>query len=305
MRRWLAGAWLLPFFSLAQGLEHTLLWRIATPGATGHSYLYGTVHSKDDRAYQFGDSVLPALDRCSIAAGELDLSSASKEMGMALLTTMRMSDDRKLQDLYKKRDWKRVDAAIREGMGFMAPMTLRMKPFFVMALLTENAMEGDRPQVLDEFLQRRALANGKQVIGIETVKEQMAAVDAVPIEEQATMLLDHVDHAGYPGEMEAMLDAYARQDLEHLVEEAARTSAMPDSFERALLTERNARMVERMDRLIREGKPIFFLIGAAHLPRPDGLIAGLRARGHTVEAVMSPSRPWTPEEEPVPMEEKR
>ena len=305
MRSWLVFITRLPFSASAQELEHTLLWRISTPGLEHHSYLYGTVHSKDDRAYQFGDSVLPALDRCAIAAGELDLSTATAEMGLALLTTMRMKGDRKLEDLYKKRDWKRVESAINAGMGFMAPMTMRMKPFFVMALLTENAMKGDQEKVLDEFLQSRAKANGKRVTGIETVKEQMAAVDAISVEEQAAMLLDHVDHGGYPGEMDAMLDAYARQDLEQLMNAAEKTGTMPDSFERSLLTERNARMVERMDKLLREGEPIFFLIGAAHLPRPDGLIAGLREKGHSMEAVVSESRQWMPEPEQVPVEEER
>ena len=68
-------------------LPHSLLWRIQASGTSAASYLYGTVHSKDDRAFQFGDSVLPALDRCAIAAGELDLS-ADKELGKALFTTM-------------------------------------------------------------------------------------------------------------------------------------------------------------------------------------------------------------------------
>lgn len=278
----------IPATSVAQEeLENSLLWRITTPGVERPSYLYGTVHSKDDRAFQFGDSVLPALDRCAVAAGELDLSTANAELGKALFSTMRMPGDRKLEDLYKKKEWKRVDVAIREGLGFMAPMTMRMKPFFVMALLTENAMDGGQPLVLDQFLQVRAKENGSHVIGIETVKEQLAAVDAISMEEQATMLLDHVDHGGYPDEMERMLDAYARQDLEYLVEVAAKTTAMPENFERALLTERNRVMVERMTDLVHKGAPVFFLIGAAHLPRPDGLISGLRANGFTVEAVMS------------------
>ena len=61
---------LFPLWSSAQEeLEHSLLWRISTPGVERASYLYGTVHSRDQRAYQFGDSVLPALDRCAIVAG--------------------------------------------------------------------------------------------------------------------------------------------------------------------------------------------------------------------------------------------
>lgn len=271
----------------AQDKGSSLLWRITASGKPGASYLYGTVHSKDDRAFQFGDSVLPALDRCAVVAGELDLSTAGMELGLALLTTMRMEDGKKLEDLYKPKDWKRIDAVIQENIGFMAPMTMSMKPFFVVALLTENLMEGDRPQVLDEYLQYRAKANGQRVLGIETVKEQMAAVDAIPLPLQAKMLLDHVEHDGYAAELNDMLEAYASQDLDALMAITERTEGLPEELERSLLTERNTRMVHRMDSLISQGEPVFFLIGAAHLPRAGGLIEGLRAAGYVVEPVLS------------------
>ncbi|MEZ4791759.1 MAG: TraB/GumN family protein [Flavobacteriales bacterium] len=287
MRHLLVSIALASLSAHGQGSGKSLLWRITSPSIDRASYLYGTVHSKDDRAFQFGDSVLPALDRCAVVAGELDLSTAGMELGMALLTTMRMEAGKKLEDLYRPKEWKRIDAAIQENMGFMAPMAMSMKPFFVVALLTENLMAGDRPQVLDEHLQYRAKANGQRVLGIETVKEQMAAVDAVPIPVQAKMLLDHVEHDGYAGDLDAMLDAYADQDLEALMAITERTEGMPDELEHSLLTERNTRMVHRMDSLIREGEPVFFLIGAAHLPRTDGLIAGLRTAGYTVEPVVS------------------
>ena len=71
-------------------LPHSLLWRIQASGTSAASYLYGTVHSKDDRAFQFGDSVLPALDRCAIAAGELDeLLKARTEAKQASVTKER------------------------------------------------------------------------------------------------------------------------------------------------------------------------------------------------------------------------
>lgn len=283
-------AFILLLFPLGAGaqeeLANSLLWRIVPPGGTHASYLYGTVHSRDDRAFQFGDSVLPALDRCATVAGELDLT-ADKQMAMALMTTMRMPDGKKLADLYKKRQWERVEVMMKERFGVMAPMVNSVKPFFILAMFSEGDMGSDREVVLDQYLQQRGQANGQRVIGIETVSEQLAALDAISLPEQADMLLKYVDNGGYPGTMDAMLNAYARQDLEALVQEGLKAGGMPEEFERSLLTERNLRMVERMHVLLQEDSSTFFLIGAAHLPQPNGLIAGLRAKGHSVEAVMS------------------
>jgi uncharacterized protein len=301
MRSTALFAALVPFFLFAQEkLAHSLLWRITTPGVARPSYLYGTVHSRDERAYQFGDSVLPALDRCAVVAGELDLG-AEQQMAMAMLTTLRMPEGKMLQDLYKKREWARVETMMKDRLGPMAPLLYSVKPFFVLATFSEAEMGDDRPLVLDQFLQRRGTSSGQRVIGIETMSEQLAAIDAIPLDEQARMLLDHVDHQGYPGTTDAMLDAYARQDLEALLTIGEQAGGMPEELERSLLTERNTRMVQRMDTLLRAGEPIFFLIGAAHLPTVDGLIAGLRAQGHTVEAVISS---YTPEKGAMPVEQE-
>jgi len=288
----------LPLVSHAQPPEPTLLWRVRSAPQAAPSYLYGTVHSKDDRAFQFGDSVLPALDRCAVVAGELDLDK-SKQGGTLMFGAMRLPGDQRLQDLYKKKEWKRVHTVITDRMGFMAPMASKLKPFFVMMLLMENAVDGDRPQVLDEYLQQRGAQNGQRVIGIETMAEQLAALDAMSLKEQAAMLLDHVDHDGYKKETEAMLDIYARQDLHGLFEAANDAGGMPEAMEKALLTDRNTRMVHRMDSIMGTGETVFFLIGAAHLPKAEGLIQGLRNKGYSVEAVMSVER------KPEPMEMER
>lgn len=278
-------AWLLTTLTWGQPLENSLLWRISSSQIGGNpSYLFDTVHSKDDRAFQFGDTTLPAMARCVVVVGELDLEKAATGM-FQLLSKIRMDEGRTLEGLYSKKQWERVRGFLNERLGVGAPMTYSIKPFFVMAMLAETEMEGDHPEVLDQYLMSTAKANGQRTLGLETVAEQMDAMDAMSLKEQAAMLLDHVDHNGYPGEMDAMLDAYAAQDLDLLMASMEKSGSMPKSMERALLTERNTRMVQRMDSLMHVEESAFFLIGAAHLPSPDGLIMGLRAKGYRVEPV--------------------
>ncbi|MCB0769750.1 MAG: TraB/GumN family protein [Flavobacteriales bacterium] len=289
MRTILLPLLLLPFALRAQDLPHSLLWRI-DPGSGGpSSYLYGTVHSKDDRAFQFGDSVMPALTRCPLVVGELDLDQGAA--ALSLMSGMMMPEGKNLEDLYKKKQWKVVDKALVTELGPMAPMMYRMKPFFVMAMFMEQALQGDRPQVLDEFLMTTARENGQRTAGLETMQEQMGAVDAMGLQEQAGYLLEYVETNGQAEEMESLMNAYAAQDLDALMRSMEATGGMSEKAERALLAERNVRMIHRMDSLIREEGSVFFLVGAAHLPASNGLIQGLRAKGYTVEAVMSARKP--------------
>lgn len=60
-------------------LEHTLLWEITGNGLTHPSYLFGTIHRRDARAFHLADSVLIALASCDAFAGELDLDAAMRD----------------------------------------------------------------------------------------------------------------------------------------------------------------------------------------------------------------------------------
>jgi uncharacterized protein YbaP (TraB family) len=49
---------------------------------------------------------------------------------------------------------------------------------------------------------------------------------------------------------------------------------------RKLITDRNRTMAQRIDELIKQGKPLFVVIGSGHLPGKDGVIELLRQRGY-------------------------
>ncbi|MBK9273829.1 MAG: TraB/GumN family protein [Flavobacteriales bacterium] len=274
---WCAG------LATAQPLPHSMLWRITGPGVTGPAYVLGTVHSRDARAYQGNDSLWAAMAECAEVVGELD-HDASAQGGLAMLGAMQMPDGRVLADLYKKKDLERVRKALKEHLGLMALASDRMRPFWSMALLTETLMRNDSALVLDEAVQARARSIGRAVSGLETMQEQLAAIDAIPLEDQAAMLLEMVRHDLYRGIMERMMDAYARQDLETM-HALVRQGGMSGSMDEALLAVRNTRMAERMAARLSEGCSCFFAVGAAHLPGEGGVLHRLKDLGYTLGPV--------------------
>src|SRR6478672_5891014 len=87
----------------ARAQYNSLLWKISGNGLNKPSYLYGTIHIKDKRAFHLGDSVMPAFNACQSFAGEivLDAGNQSKIMGMIF-----MSGDTTLDMLLSKQDYK-------------------------------------------------------------------------------------------------------------------------------------------------------------------------------------------------------
>ena len=250
----------------------------------------------DGRAVRFSDSVTVALGRVDVVAGELDMDIAS-EQALGLMHLVMMPDGQRLEDLYRKKDWRVVESALKEELGFQAVLAARMKPYFVIALLTGPGESADHEEMLDDALLNMARENGQRVIGLETIEEQVNALDVLPLKQQAAMLLEHVQGDGGEEEMNQLLDAYAEQDLDRLMAIASEAEAMPPELERSLIMERNVRMAQRIDSIMQGGETGFFAIGAAHLPKPTGLIALLQEKGYSVEPVFSAYRK---EEEPAP-----
>ncbi|MGZ2744866.1 TraB/GumN family protein [Burkholderia stagnalis] len=55
-----------------------------------------------------------------------------------------------------------------------------------------------------------------------------------------------------------------------------------------MVRERNAQWLKTLPDLLQRGGT-FVLVGVAHLPGPDGLVAGLRARGFSIESIELPA----------------
>jgi uncharacterized protein YbaP (TraB family) len=282
----------LPIWAQAQDVPNALLWSISGMGLPANSFVYGTIHSKDERAFTYVDAVESRMRTVSTVAGELDLDNA-KLNSMAVMNMMMMPDGKTLEELYSKKEWKEVQGKLKADLGIMAGMVMRMKPFFVMATMSESAMREDRSKTLDDHFLAQAKANGHRTFGIETVAEQMRAMDALSLKEQAAMLLDHVRNKGYDGLLDNMMDAYARQDLAALMAIMGDgVGGIPKQMEKALLDDRNQVMVHRMDSVMRADNGALFLVGAAHLPGERGVLQLLRGRGFVVESVaIEPNAP--------------
>ena len=286
MHKLLSFLFALPLWATAQDPQNGLLWRISPPEGGPSSYLLGTVHSRDARAYTSIALAQTAMDACQSVYGEVDMEAA-KGFNASIAASVMLPGGQTLKDLYSLGKYKRVEKALREKLGPMYVLLSHMKPLLLSAVLTEESMGKDSSRVLDEYLQVRARDMGKRAGGIETMAEQLAAMDAIPLKDQADMLYETVRSKGQAKEMDRLLNAYAKQDL-GTIGKLMKDGGMSDAFSRPLLTERNVVMAQRIDSLMHDGTALF-AVGAAHLPGEKGVLQLLKARGLEVKAVRSPA----------------
>jgi uncharacterized protein YbaP (TraB family) len=121
-------------------------------------------------------------------------------------------------------------------------------------------------------------------VGIETVDEQIGALNVLSYQEQADLLVDAVHDLEKGADTGGdMVKYYLEQNLDSIAEMDA-TADMPPKLYRALVTDRNKRMAERIGDMAQK-QSTFAAVGALHLPGNEGVITLLREKGYTVEAV--------------------
>lgn len=167
----------------------------------------------------------------------------------------------------------------------------RMKPWSVLALLEARGESGSEA-TMDARLQRMASGAGKRMAHLETLEEQLRALDCVPASEHSMVLAERLRGswilriesaeamASYRGRN---LDAWLASidEMEGLGEQA---KAIEQRSRRCLLEDRNARWIGQLETLFQDG-PCLVAVGAVHLVGADGLLAALRRDGYKIEAV--------------------
>ncbi len=265
--------------------ENSLLWEISGNGLEEVSYLYGTIHVRDSRAFRFGDSVMTALDRCEAIVLEL-LPDDLRQSGMDMDLYLR---DSSLHDLLAPADAQLLDSLLlaRSGIGLEA--VKKLKPIFVAVTLSTGSLRQDRAVTVDEFLYAEARKRDIRGIALEEVEEQLDALATMSLQQQAETLMETARNIDkYDSLINQMVESYAAGDLLELSRVLDEASAqLEDSvFMNALFSERNTVMTERVAALVHK-QPSFVAVGAGHLPGEEGLLQLLRAEGFHVRPILA------------------
>lgn len=167
----------------------------------------------------------------------------------------------------------------------------RMKPWSVLALLEARGESGGEA-TMDARLQRMAAAAGKRMRHLETLEEQLRALDCVPAGEHSRVLDERL-RASWILRIESAqamawyrarnLDAWLA-DIDRMEGLSDQARAIEQRSRRCLLEDRNVRWISQLETLFQEG-PCLVAVGAVHLVGAEGLLAALKRDGYRVEAM--------------------
>lgn len=269
--------------SLAQvPTENSLLWEISGRGLAKPSYLFGTIHLICPTDFSLSDSLKSTLARTQQVALEMDMDDPGMMAGM--MKTMNMTAGNELKKLVTGQEYERLDRFFKDSVHVGLGMFERAKPFVLMGPLF-NAVLDCQPQSYEMALVELAGKQKSEVIGIETLEEQMAIFDTIPYKDQAKMLLSLIDSLpAARKEFKSLVALYKAQNIGDLYGMTLKSEFGMEGNEEVMLFSRNQKWIPRIRR-IASAKPTFFAVGAAHLGGEKGVIALLRKEGFVVRAV--------------------
>jgi uncharacterized protein YbaP (TraB family) len=263
--------------------EQGILWRI-DGAATQPSYLLGTIHSDDARITTLPVTITNIFQQADSFSGEIDMDLPN--LMQASQATL-LPEGESLQQLLDSTLYQQT-VQLLAAYGMPELVVQRMKPWAAAATISLP-----RPQTglfLDMLLYTQAAAQGKRVYGLETVSEQVGAMESMPRDLQIIMLRDAVaQHDQLDQIIEALINAYLQRDLTALESISDKAMQQGDArvaqlFTSQVVVNRNRRMLERMQPRLGEGNA-FIAVGALHLPGKDGLLTLLRNKGYRVSPV--------------------
>ncbi len=275
---------LIPNSSFAHP-KSSLLWEISGNGLKKSSYLYGTVHSFDERAFRFSKLAESYIAKCNAFGMEINMDKLGDVDIFGMMKYVTMPGDTTLDMLMTASQYAKLEKFVSDSMHVALGMFKTIKPMFLMGMQESMTMSQDSADFLDEYLMKKAQNRKKEIIGIETIEEQIKALDLIPLKEQAKMILEFVEpDTTKPEEsIEDLVDIYARGDLDAIYT-FYKKEDLSNTFNAALITDRNHRMADRIDSIIQK-KTLFTAVGALHLPGDEGVINLLKKKGYLLTPV--------------------
>ncbi|MGZ5915271.1 MAG: TraB/GumN family protein [Hyphomicrobium sp.] len=270
-----------------------LLWKIERAGRPT-SYLFGTVHLTDERVTKLSPAVEQALSQSKTVALEVsDISEKATANVIAQSAPLVMfTDGRRLDGLLSGTEYDTVKRIISRS-GMPSDLAALFKPWIVTMIMSvsdcERASIQQGARVLDMKIAEVGKARGLQVVGLETIPEQLQALAAVPEPQQLDMLRASLKFADRTNDMmETLVQLYLERKISAalpfqiaIAKQVGIGNEAFAGFQEKLLTDRNIRMRATAEPLLEQGG-VFIAIGALHLPGKQGLVALLREAGYTV-----------------------
>ncbi len=276
----------------AAGAHVPLLWKVSDQDNS--VYLLGSFHLLKPDDYPLSADVDAAFaDSASLVFEVVPSELLSPETAVKFQQAAGYDDGKTLSQVLPEDVKQRLEQVLTATGGSMAQVE-GSEPWAIslgMMIGMAQAAGFRQEQGLDMHFIRLAGEAGKPVAGLESIDDQIAALDGAPHSEQALSLGKLLENPQKAiADLLELHTAWKTGDVRKLNDElrVKMQQDTPESY-RLINTDRNDAWVPGIERYLADSDKdnALIVVGALHLLGEDGVVEKLRDRGYTVERVCS------------------
>lgn len=244
------------------------------------SYILGTIHLICHDDFLWTDRMRRAFNDAQQVVFEMDMDDPSlqQEVNSGLM----MPEGKGLKDILSEEDYAQLAQFSQMHLGIPLDGMQQMKPFALMSLLSMKTLNCALPESCEDNISKMSINAGKEIIGLETVEEQLAVLDNLNMGNSAKQLMDIIkNYDSLQIQYNQLLRVYKNQDLPALYQLILSSPDYKNDLD-ALLFDRNKKWIPRIEKMIRD-RPAFIAVGAGHLWGSTGVLQLLQEKGYRIE----------------------
>jgi uncharacterized protein YbaP (TraB family) len=243
------------------------LWELH--GKHNTVYILGSIHVLRPTDYPLAPAVLRAYGDAKSIFMEVNLQEIDPQrMQIELLTSARLPEGQTLPSIMGKQRYERAGVLARE-VGVDISIFDAFAPWFVAEAISQLQLQqlGFQPQSgVEMFFLEHARSDSKPVAGLETIHDQIALFDAMPMDEQADYLVSSLQEAhDLPKEVDAMVHAWQRGDTVWFADQLKSEFGRDPALYQSLLVARNRKWLPKIEALLNDDKNYLVIVGTGHL----------------------------------------
>jgi len=258
------------------------LWELQ--GTKNRIMLLGSVHylraddyplaSKIDEAYRNADTLLMEIDM-----DDLDPMQAQ----LAIMQLAADPDGKQLKDMLGASAYNKASKMAAEININMAILD-SFEPWYGAILVTQLTLMQlgfDAKLGVDSRLAARAMQDGKEIRGLETLEYQLGVMDGLSTSAQRDFLLATLDEADEVEEIVGeMITAWKSGNTSALKSLIVDTMAEQPELYRRMLVDRNRNWTKIISQLTKDSDDYLIVVGTGHLVGKDSVLAMLDKAGY-------------------------
>jgi len=275
----------------AQDPGHPIsMWQIE--GSNNRIYLLGSVHVLRAEDHPIPTAIEDAYQDAEILIMEVDMDDLDPiEMAGLVSELGVISDGSNLQE-YMGQELYTEAAEYASQLDIPIEMLKQTEPW--LAAITVEQMVllriGFNPQFGIEFhLSAKAGEDNKEILGLETAREQLEFLDGLSLEAQRSLLMQTFKESlNIEQDLNLLIDAWRHGDIGFLEDTMLAEMRKYPELYRTLVVDRNEAWVEKIKSLTSEEDDYLVVVGALHLVGEDGVPALLSEIGISADQLTEP-----------------